>query len=123
MPLLDEYGVVDLRGHMADCWPRLLWQAMFDLYRAAGGNLDRMDNMLIDLKCCVSACEGIGRGGAPTFLWAFSPRSGFTSFLPDTENDVLSQMSFEYRYRIAVDDRSFRFERITDGLDDTTEEV
>lgn len=122
MPLLDENGVMNWHGHLTDCWPRLLWQALFDTYREAGGNLDRMDNLLIDLRCCVSACEGIDRGGATTFLWAFSPH-GHTSFRPDTEYDAAAQVWFDFRYRITVNSHMFKLERIVDGPVDDAEEV
>ena len=42
---------IDLRARLASpgLYARLVWQEIFNWYRASGGNLDRMDNLLVDL--------------------------------------------------------------------------
>lgn len=39
----DEIGVASRR----------LWQELFNIYRKEGGDLGHMDNLLIDLDCCL----------------------------------------------------------------------
>ena len=44
--------VVDFRGSMWDCRPRMLWQKLFDFYRESGCTLEHLDNLLIDFGNC-----------------------------------------------------------------------
>lgn len=49
--------ILDFRGSMYECRSRVLWQALFNLYRERGCNLDNLDNLLIDLKNCEKIIE------------------------------------------------------------------
>lgn len=64
--------VMQFRGDMWDVRPRRLWQQLFDFYRENGCPLDRMDNMLIDLRNCVEAFD-MAHDGTLRFLWGCDP--------------------------------------------------
>ena len=64
--------VMRFRGDMWDVRPRRLWQRLFDWYRENGCPLDRMDNVLIDLRNCVDAFDRTVDGPV-RFLWGCDP--------------------------------------------------
>ena len=39
---------------------RLIWQELFNIYWTGGGNLDRMDNLLCDLRRLIIFCTELG---------------------------------------------------------------
>ena len=78
----NEQFVVNFRGSMRDVRARMLWQRLFDFYREQGCPLDHMDNMLIDLRNCVEAMDGLG-GGSTRFLWGCTPGHCMTTWQPD----------------------------------------
>lgn len=69
---------IDFRGSMTGCWPRMLWQELFNLYRKHGGDLTNMDNMLIDYELCKELFDAIWHREVlvenPTreVLWSFA---------------------------------------------------
>ncbi len=48
-------------------YSRLAWQKIFNIYRATGGDLDKMDNMLCDLY----SLEDNIKSGSFTLYWHF----------------------------------------------------
>lgn len=49
----------DLRGSTQDCFPRILWQGLYDFYAARGGDLTNLDNLLIDYENCKKLFDGV----------------------------------------------------------------
>jgi hypothetical protein len=85
--LFDRYSelpwqTVDFRGSMAACYPRMVWQELFNIYRAEGGDLENMDNMLIDLKECELMFDKLSRGSSNRFyfVWSCDPGHFQTSW-------------------------------------------
>lgn len=72
---------VDFRGSMWECRPRMLWQALFDIYRENGGDLSNMDNILIDFRNCRKCFYKrlSHENDSHTFLWGFHRK--FTTWI------------------------------------------
>ena len=74
---IKPLNVVELYSRRAD---RQAWQALFDIYRANGGPLGMMDNMLIDLRMLKEAIDSLE--DVYEFVWGFHESHGHTSFIP-----------------------------------------
>lgn len=75
--------VLQFRGDIWDVRPRRLWQRLFDFYRQNGCPLDRMDNMLIDLRHCVNAFDLTQHQEKIRFLWGCYPGNYNTTWISE----------------------------------------
>ena len=81
---LDPF-ILDFRGSMWDCRPRMLWQKLFDFYRDSGCPLDHMDNILIDLRNCQELFDSDDLGfmkGTLHFIFGWCPGHFMTTWIP-----------------------------------------
>lgn len=69
---------VDFNGYMHSCRARLFWQTLFDMYRSNGGQLDRLDNLLVDYEYCKQV---IDEDKSVKILWGFSLETGFSEWI------------------------------------------
>jgi hypothetical protein len=71
---------ITFRGNLYSCYPRLLWQALFDLYCANGCAMENMDNMLIDYDTIKR--EVFPETGKVTreFIWGCTPTCWYTEW-------------------------------------------
>lgn len=78
---------IDLRGSMYSCMPRMVWQQLFNYYRSFWGDLNDIDNLLIDLDNIRLALEKVYIEDRPSieFLWGFH-KWGQTIFHQDINN-------------------------------------
>jgi len=72
------------RGHHWESKPLELWQHLFDFYREKGCPLDRMSNMLIDLRNCTDACQR-AYDGTVQFLWGINPGNYETTWINEDQ--------------------------------------
>lgn len=63
---------VNFTGYAWSVHARLLWQALFNIYRKNNCPLDNMDNILIDLKYCKEVVDKT-IDGEVKFMWSVSP--------------------------------------------------
>lgn len=82
---------------------RLIWQAMFDLYREHGGHLDKMDSLLCDYDILATHLLDKATVLCKPIYWSFSP-DGFTDIGFGHFNDG------EYVYSITITDDEAKIE-------------
>jgi hypothetical protein len=105
---MDEI-VVHFNGRSESCWPRLVWQQMFNLYRKHGGDLDNMDDILIDydtIKKMMAECIFDFRSSLKSFkiVWGFS--YGLTDmYFNSTDNGCYPN---KHVYLIECDERTVK---------------
>ena len=80
-----ERVVVDFRGDMTDVKPRRLWQQLFDFYRANGGRIEMLDNLLIDFENCQQILDRCMEKGPQQFIWGFDPGNWLTTWVDSHE--------------------------------------
>lgn len=61
---------ISLHGNMWSVNPSVLWQQLFNLYRD-GGNLDFMQNMLIDYENCKQVFDQVNKDKNIVFIFGF----------------------------------------------------
>lgn len=69
---MDDVTVkrIEFHGSLSSVLPRRLWQGLFDVYRKHGCQLERMDNMLIDLDHCKDVFAKLASEDEVKFYWA-----------------------------------------------------
>lgn len=77
---------ITFRGYMFDCRHRLLWQALFDIYRQHSGDLSNMDNLLIDLENCNCVVHDVMELGKPRrFVWGMDVGGYQTAWIDEAD--------------------------------------
>ena len=90
---LQDLQIFDFGPSVWECYPRLTWQCIFDLYRHNGGNLDRMDNLLIDLENCKEWFEDYKKEDQKV-IFSVHYETGMTSWKFTDNVDSFLVMSF-----------------------------
>jgi len=76
------YKSISFSCSVYECLPRKIWQVLFNFYRENGGDLDDMDNMLIDYEQCKKFIEQTVKSEVPTnFLFGLHIATGITSWV------------------------------------------
>jgi len=109
--------LVDFSNHLAGCWPRLLWQMLFNLYQDNGGDLSQLDNLLIDYD----RCKEVFATPDPVveILWSFSEETGYTTWHTREKWDAedlelaVSTLAYGYVFLIKFDCRKAIIENLT----------
>lgn len=74
---------ISFRGYGGAAHARELWQALFNVYREAGCDLDDMHHLLIDLGHCQDTVESLPDQPS-RFVWGCSPGYSDTSWVPES---------------------------------------
>jgi len=72
---------LDFRRSMHCVRARMLWQALFNLYREHGAPLERMDNMLIDLRNCYTLFDRLAYRTYEEFMWGCCSKHFVTTWI------------------------------------------
>ncbi len=89
----DPPIAIDLLTHIAQCYPRILWQQLFNAYRDAGCSLTHMDNLLIDLATCQDVfTKYLSRRSKVRLLWTAHAPLGRTRFRELDDDDSAKQV-------------------------------
>lgn len=94
-----SFVTLNLSGFVARHIPYLVWQELFNLYRAGGGNLDRMSNILIDLDIIKDLLQ---RDNPVVFYWSFYDDYTILVDKEDIEN-WLWKFDNEPFYKVAIE--------------------
>ena len=83
---------VNIRGTVHSVKPRTLWQQLFNFYRENGGDLDNLDNLLVDFNNCRELFNSQDRLFWKTtkFVWGLRDDGMSTDWLGE---NLLSQTS------------------------------
>jgi len=73
--------IISLRGSDHNCFPRILWQQLFNFYREKGGDLNNLDNLLIDHDCCKKLFEEMQFDGKAVFIFGCDSNYFTTEFI------------------------------------------
>ena len=101
---MSDEIVIDVSNRSPSCWSRLVWQEMFNLYRKHGGDLDEMDNLLIDYDTIKKLIDGTWTGFPHSFkiVWGFGSH-GLTNIYFDNCADATGWYTDDYAYLIEYD--------------------
>ena len=75
------------RGSMASCYPRMLWQRLFDIYKEVGCDLAHLDNLLIDYGLVKTIIDELKPSSPSVFIWGCYSKSFQTAFCIPTEGE------------------------------------
>lgn len=65
---------ISLRGVVWDSIPYVVWQRLFDFYRAGKCPLNQMSNMMVDFKNCEEILPLLNSYSSVEFIWGMSPK-------------------------------------------------
>ena len=94
---------IDLKGRPSceRLWARLIWQQLFNFYRAAGGDLNHMDNMLVDYPTIAGLIEEAWEQANSNLVFYWSLHNRHHTGITVNEHELDSEA---YAYaRITVD--------------------
>lgn len=118
-----ESKTISFHGSMWDCRARMLWQQLFDYYREHGGDLNHMDNMLIDFETCKKAFEQQSYNPVTRFVWGCCENHWVTYWYDlagytDADKDILvrgSPCDFLVHCELTSDRAVFTVKEVTDN--------
>lgn len=108
--------IIDLRFNVVECIPRLIWQQLFNFYRNNGGNLDRLDNLLIDYENCKKYFDDIlFKKDKIKFILAIHLKTGSTSWIEEKSfwpniKDIKEAMFYDHYLLCTITRDKFEYE-------------
>ncbi len=115
--IANAIEVLDLTTHVRACYPRMLWQILFNHYKAQNGPLEHLDNLLCDYENCKRLYEKF-TGKPVSFLWSMYP-GAFPTFWMSSEHIYLENIeltkalaSGSYHLLVTVHDKQIISETI-----------